>query len=100
MANPLASGSAELPKVATFFGCSPSDGSGDAIDALSVELDPSADADAIILRIGKNDPQRLDAVPGSSDRLFANGAYAWRLAYPAAVLTDVNSFQTYSCVPR
>jgi hypothetical protein len=100
MANPWTSGSGELPNAATFFACSPSDGSGDAADALSVELDPGTEADAITLRIGDADPQRLDAVPGSAGRLFANAAYAWRLAYPAAVLTDVNSFQTYRCVPR
>jgi hypothetical protein len=100
MANPGTSGSAEFPKAATFFTCRPSDGSGDGSDAVSVEIDPSADADAIMLSVGDAHPHRLDAVPGSSDRLFADEAYAWRLGYPAAVLTDVNSFQTYRCVPR
>lgn len=85
---------AELSTTASFFACVPSDGSG---DARSVEIDPSAQADMIVLKIGNGYPQRLNAVFGSANRLFANTAYAWRLAYPA-VLTDIASFQTYRCV--
>ena len=89
-----------LPTAPSFFACTPSDGAGDGSNAPVVEIDPGADADEIILKMGQGYPQHLDAVAGSADRIFANAAYAWRLASPAPVLTDIDSFQTYRCVPR
>jgi hypothetical protein len=93
-------GQTGFPKAASFFSCTPSEGSGGASDARWVQIDPVADADAIVLTVGSGYPERLDVVEGSANRLFADTAYAWRLARPASVLTDVASFQTYSCAPR
>ncbi len=89
---------AGVPTTASSFVCMPADGTGDASDARSVEIDPGTDAGTIMLKIGNGYPQRLDAVFGSANHLFANTAYAWRLAYPAPVMTDIASFQTYRCV--
>jgi hypothetical protein len=89
-----------IPIAATFYLCTPSDGDTDTAAARSVEIDPGAAADEIILRFGSGHAQRLADVDGSSDRLFANASYAWRLAAAGPILTEVFAFQTYHCAPR
>jgi hypothetical protein len=99
-ANPSTTALAGLPTMATFYECNPSDGSANASDARSVEIDPGAEEDEIILKIGSGHAQRLEADATGARGLFANAAYAWRLTSPQPVLTIIGSFQTYRCTPR
>ncbi len=51
----------------------------------------------LALNFGTGQVQMLEPVAGTNDSLFANAAYAWKLGLDSAVLTSIESIQTYAC---
>lgn len=53
----------------------------------------------VVLDFGDGQAQMLEPVRDSSERLFANSLYAWRLGQDSDILTDVERVATYKCQP-
>ena len=90
---------ARLSPGANFYDCQvdgPSRGAGNP-RVVSIRHEPGADS--VLLAVGVGPTQALASVAGSTRQLYANARFAWNISGNAAVLTDVNNIQTYTCRP-
>ncbi len=82
----------------TAYACTAAEDGGNARGMRhQVTLSRDAATRRLVLDLWKGQPQWLDPVPGTSERLYANPLFAWRPGRDSGVLTDVEDIQTYSC---